>query len=80
MARGKPLFASDRVFVRDVCGEYPFYFDPLDAASIAATIAGYFGKKASLGDRLSKGRALAYGFSNARKRAEDYMKIIRSYC
>lgn len=39
MAMKRPLFASDRPFNRDVCGDYAFYFDPLDPDSAAAAIA-----------------------------------------
>lgn len=38
MAMRLPLFASDRAFVRDFCGDIPFYFDPLDPGDIAAAI------------------------------------------
>ena len=31
MATGIPLFASDRDFVRTLCADIPFYFDPEDA-------------------------------------------------
>ena len=39
MAMKRPLFASDRAFNRDVCGDYAFYFDPCDPNSAAAAIA-----------------------------------------
>lgn len=39
MAMKRPLFASDRPFNRDVCGDYAFYFDPCDPNSAAAAIA-----------------------------------------
>lgn len=80
MAMRKPLFASDREFVREVCKQYPFYFDPLDAASVAASIAKYFERPQLFEDRLARAQTLAYEFSSARRRAEDYLRIIRECC
>jgi glycosyltransferase involved in cell wall biosynthesis len=75
----RPLFASDRRFVRDVCGNYAIYFDPLDALDAARVIADYIrhhhGKD---GQRLTEAREHAVNFSNARGRAERYLEIIRS--
>lgn len=42
LAVRRPLFASDRPFIRDTVGEHANYFDPLDPGSIADSIAGYF--------------------------------------
>ncbi|HZK19793.1 MAG TPA: glycosyltransferase [Treponemataceae bacterium] len=42
MVMSKPLFASDRNFVRDVCSEHAIYFDPTNPEDIAAKIADYF--------------------------------------
>lgn len=38
MAVGTPLVASDRDFVRTVCGDYPIYIDPDDASRSAEII------------------------------------------
>lgn len=38
-AVGTPLFASDLPVVRETVGDYAHYFDPLDPADIAATVA-----------------------------------------
>lgn len=77
MAMGKALFASDRPFVRDVCQDFAFYFDPLDAKSIAASIAGYFGNQNSYIDHLVAAVAYSRNFSTARIRAQSYLEIIR---
>ena len=42
MTMKKPLFASDLPFIRDCCHEHANYFDPLDLASMARSIADYF--------------------------------------
>lgn len=76
----RPLFASDRDFVRDVCGEYAYYFDPLDVSTVAAVIASYvreeFGRDS---ERRVAAREYATGFSNARGRAEGYVNILRGF-
>ncbi len=71
----KPLFASDRGFVRDACGEYAYYFDPNNTENIAGVIAGYFLDKS---ERYSAQAAKQHvmGFSNAASRAENYLQII----
>ena len=78
LAMQKPLFASDRIFVREVCGNFAFYFDPLDAESAADVISEYItlchGKDQQ---RLSTARDHAINFSSSRQRALSYLKIIR---
>lgn len=77
MAMGKPLFASDRQFVRDVCKDFAFYFDPLSAKSIAASIAGYFSDQKTHVGRLDEAAVYSRNFSTARSRAEAYLQVIR---
>lgn len=78
MVMKKPLFASDRGFVRDVCGDFAWYFDPVDPLSIANQIMTYIDDFSGRdGDRLMRARRHAEDFSSARRRAEDYLSIIR---
>lgn len=78
MAMYKPLFASDRGFVRDVCADYAIYFDPLDINDIAFKIANYFNdEKADYTNFLQNAREHALNFSTAENRASEYLKIIR---
>lgn len=42
MAMRRPLFASDRGFVRDCCGDNANYFDPLNAKQAAEVIDEWF--------------------------------------
>lgn len=39
MAARRPLLASDRPFAREICGDAALYFDPLNPAAAAETIA-----------------------------------------
>lgn len=78
MVMGKPLFASDRRFVRDVCAEHAFYFDPLNSRDIAKCIANYFDNQneESKKSKLLQAKEHALNFSNATGRADKYLKII----
>ena len=77
MAMSKPLFASDRGFVRDVCGDFAYYFDPEDASSAADLIANYIENLAGRDEtQLAAARAHVLNFSNPRQRAERYMQIL----
>lgn len=78
MAMEKPLFASDRGFVQDVCGDFAWYFDPEDPHAAADLIANYINNQAGRdGARLAAAREHVIQFSNARQRAVDYLKIMQ---
>lgn len=79
MVMSKPLFASDRSFVRDVCGSHAMYFDPLDANDIALSIATYFKKDIKHSNQLQQARNHALHFSTAIGRAEKYLEIIQQH-
>lgn len=79
MVMNKPLFASDRGFVRDVCGNHAIYFNPLDAKSIAEHIANYFKSNLDRTAQLQQARNHALNFSSAKDRAEKYLQIINSH-
>lgn len=81
MVMKKPLFASDRAFIRDICGEYAYYFDPLNANSIAKAIYNYIEDKDmdSKSQRLEDAKKHAINFSNAKQRALSYIQIIESF-
>lgn len=79
MVMNKPLFASDRGFVRDVCGSHAMYFNPLDANSVADHIANYFKSNLDRTAQLHQARNHALNFSSAKSRAEKYLHIINSH-
>jgi glycosyltransferase involved in cell wall biosynthesis len=72
----KPLFASDREFVKDVCAQYAYYFDPTDALAGAQLIANYFASPATE-EQLEAAYLHTVNFSNATQRANSYLQIIR---
>lgn len=76
MVMKKPLFASDKDFVRDVCGDSAFYFDPLDIENMSDVIASYFCGGVDMKVHLDKANRKAANFSCARDRAIKYLEII----
>lgn len=78
MAMERPLFASDRPFNRDVCGEHATYFDPMSAADAASKIAAYMQDKSHMNSQLKAAREHALSFSNAADRARQYLDILVS--
>ena len=79
MAMGKPLFASDRMFNRDICGDYAFYFDPLDAVSIAKSVSDYYCAESSFrSDMIDRAKRYAFDFSSPQERARMSLILLES--
>ena len=78
MVMEKPLFASDRPFNRDICGQHAFYFDPLLPTSASAAIARIFGDIGPNLEALRAGREYAINFSSPKERAEKYLSLLMS--
>ena len=70
------IFASDRPFVREVCGDGALYFDPLDPVSGARLIADTLADK----DRRLRQRAnaerVASAVTDSEARARAYIQLI----
>ena len=47
MVMRRPLFASDRGFVRDCCGKHAIYIDPMNARQAAKIICNWFTQTSS---------------------------------
>lgn len=78
MAMKRPLFASDRPFNRDVCGDDAFYFDPLDPSSAAAVIAAYIqGRDESGVERVEKACRHVMALPGPATRATRYLDCLR---
>lgn len=72
----KPLFASDRAFVKDVCAEHAMYFNPLDPYAIAKVVSEYYLGKQKLDAELHAAKRHVVNFSNASSRAREYINIL----
>jgi len=77
MAMHRPLFASDRQFNRDVCGEHAMYFDPLDPLSAARTIANHFSCHENCARDLNAARDYALNLLSPFARASAYLGCLR---
>lgn len=79
MAMERPLFASDRGFVRDVCGPYAHYFDPMNPEDVADRIAEYFhAKPPRAEDDLRAAKRHALNFSSPTERASEYLRLLHA--
>ncbi|MGH3457716.1 glycosyltransferase [Aeromicrobium sp.] len=77
MAAGIPLFASDRDFVRTLCADIPFYFDPEDADSAASVVAHAFRQgPPSWLPRVEGGTRRVASMPSAEERARAYLDLI----
>lgn len=81
MIMKKPLFASDRAFIKDVCLDFAFYFEPTDPESAAAVINVFIENKniIELDIKLTAAQNHAKNFSSARHRAVKYTQIIENF-
>lgn len=71
-----PLFASNRDFVKDVCNDFAYYFNPLSSDSITHTVLNYFENAESCKYNIADAKNHALTFSSARSRANNYINIL----
>lgn len=79
MIMKRPLFASDRDFVRDCCADHAIYIDPLDPVDIATKINDWFSfqSKESQAQRIEQAYKHVASLPNSRDRAISYINIIK---
>ena len=80
MIMKKPLFASDRGFIKDVCLDFAYYFEPTDPESAAVVINDFIENKNinELEIKLTAAQTHAKNFSSAHQRAVKYTQIIEN--
>lgn len=80
MIMKKPLFASDRGFIKDVCLDYAYYFEPTKPESAAVVINDFIENKKinGLDIKLTAAQTHAKNFSSAQQRAIKYTQIIEN--
>lgn len=76
MALGVPVFASDRDFVRSVCGRGATYFDPMDARAAAASFLEAL-ESGTTQMRADVGREIVACLPVAGVRAAQYMSLLQ---
>lgn len=75
MVMEKPLFASDKDFIRDVCLSFAHYFNPLDPVDVAKVISKYINQNNLDNSALINAKNYAINFSNAKHRALQYLNL-----
>ncbi|PMG05087.1 hypothetical protein BCV02_05020 [Vibrio breoganii] len=76
MKMGTTVLASNYDFVKEVCGDSAYYFDPLDASSICNTVISAFSDDGIRRDKIEKGIALVDNFPTAKQRSEQYIQLL----
>lgn len=79
MIMRRPLFASDRDFVRDCCADHAIYINPLDPIDIAKKINDWFSfqSKENQAQRIEQAYKHVASLPNSRDRAISYINIIK---
>lgn len=76
LANARPLIASDRDFVRSVCGENAIYIDPVDPALAAEQITQICANRNQVSQLVSGGMNLVGGLPSSRDRALAILEIL----
>jgi glycosyltransferase involved in cell wall biosynthesis len=74
----KPLVASDRAFVRDCCGEFAFYFDPINSApeSAGEAVIKALGRIADDPGYLKRAARHVEKFGSSERRSREYLRLM----
>ena len=75
-AAGRPLFASDRAFVREIMGDGAFYFSPEDPEEIAEVIRRIVADPGEVARRVAIASKVVEGWPSGRDRALAYVGIV----
>lgn len=75
LASRKPLFASDRPFVSEICRDFPMYFDPNSPEDAARVIADFVEHGIS-SERVESACRHVHSLPGARDRALAYLQIV----
>lgn len=78
MIMKKPILTSDMGFARTVCKDAAVYFDPVNAEDIANKIKTVMDSPDLQASLVERGMSRFQIFGSAKKRAEEYLKIIES--
>lgn len=76
MISSKPIFASDYSFIKNIYGQSVYYFNPLEAESIAEVIASNIFDGSEVERRVSEGLKFSQKASTAKQRTQSYYKLI----
>ncbi|PCD87711.1 glycosyltransferase [Vibrio mediterranei] len=78
MKMSTPVFASNYPFITEVCRENAYYFDPLDADSIAKSIYGAYIHSEGMISKRNNALEMVNKMPTARDRALEFFSLITS--
>lgn len=80
MAMRRPVLASDRAFVRDLCGDDAYYFDPLDPGHIAGVVSAAFSDEGRhrLLQKVNSAYERVLRLPTAKDRGAKYVRLIQN--
>jgi glycosyltransferase involved in cell wall biosynthesis len=76
-AMRRPLFASNRDFVRDYCADAPIYFDPRSPSDIADVLGNALAAPEMMMKHVERGSGVLAEHITPRQRAIRYMHILQ---
>jgi glycosyltransferase involved in cell wall biosynthesis len=76
-AMRRPLFASNRGFVRDSCADAPIYFDPRSPSDIADALGNTLTAPEMMMKHVERGLEVLAEHLTPRRRAIRYMQILQ---
>lgn len=79
MYMGKPVIASDRDFIKDVCKNSAFYFDPLNAFDIVDKIVECMINSDLTECYVNSGKVLANNNISSFERTDEYLNLINNF-
>ncbi|MFA0254814.1 glycosyltransferase [Vibrio breoganii] len=77
MKMNTTVIASNYPFVKELCGDAAFYFNPLSANDIARVIFNVFSNKTLIEEKKRLGNKLVSELPTAKERAVSYLNIIK---
>jgi glycosyltransferase involved in cell wall biosynthesis len=75
-----PVIASEYVFVKELCKDFAFYFNPLEPLSIASSIVDCFSNDDIRNGKVTGAFNLVNSLPSATDRVRSTMKIIEEIC
>ena len=74
---GKPLFASNRNYISNICLKYAFYFNPLDPFDIAKIISNYILNNKNFDDNKLHAKEYVLKNFNSTNRTNQYLDLLK---
>jgi glycosyltransferase involved in cell wall biosynthesis len=74
---GKPLFASNRSYITNICLNYAYYFNPIDPDDIAKVISNYIIKNINSDNNKLHAKEYVLENFNSTNRTNQYLDLLK---